>query len=80
MVTDLLFQPWQTISWVNLAICKADTTDLKNSATARFFLRQDAQGQLSVYGYGALDESLRLSSAGIVGKNLPLPSGIPAAE
>ena len=78
--SDELTLPWQAISWVNLAICKADTTDLKNSATARFFLRQDAQGQLSVYGYGALDESLRLSSAGIVGKNLPLPSGIPAAE
>jgi hypothetical protein len=53
---------------------------LKNSSTARFFLRQDAQGQLSVYGYGALDESLRLSSAGIVGKNLPLPSEVPATE
>jgi ABC-type phosphate transport system substrate-binding protein len=78
--SDELTLPWQAISWVNLAICKADTTDLKNSATARFFLRQDAQGQLSVYGYGALDESLRLSSAGIVGKNLPLPSEIPAAE
>ena len=78
--SDELTLPWQAISWVNLAICKVDTTDLKNSATARFFLRQDAQGQLSVYGYGALDESLRLSSAGIVGKNLPLPSEIPAAE
>ena len=77
---DDLTLPWQAISWVNLAICKADTADLKNSATARFFLRQDAQGQLSVYGFGALDESLRLSSAGIVGKNLPLPSEIPAAE
>jgi hypothetical protein len=27
-----------------------------------------------------LDESLRLSSAGIVGKNLPLPTEIPASE
>jgi hypothetical protein len=53
---------------------------LKNTSTARFFLRQDAQGQLSVYGYGALEESLRLSSAGIVGKNLPLPSEVPATE
>ena len=77
---DELTLPWQAISWVNLAICKADTDDLKNNATARFFLRQDAQGQLSVYGFGALDESLRLSSAGIVGKNLPLPSEIPATE
>ena len=77
---DAVSLPWQAISWVNLAICKADTTDLKNSATARFFLRQDAQGQLSVYGFGALDESLRLSSAGIVGKNLPLPSEIPVTE
>jgi ABC-type phosphate transport system substrate-binding protein len=77
---DDLTLPWQAISWVNLAICKPDTTDLKNSATARFFLRQDAQGQLSVYGFGALDESLRLLSAGIVGKNLPLPSEIPATE
>ena len=78
--SDELTRPWQAISWVNLAICKADKTDLKNSATARFFLRQDAQGQLSVFGYGALDESLRLSSAGIVGKNLPLPSEIPVTE
>jgi ABC-type phosphate transport system substrate-binding protein len=78
--SDMVTLPWQGISWVNLAICKADETDLKNSATARFFLRQDAQGQLSVYGYGALEESLRLSAAGIVGKNLPLPSEIPAAE
>ena len=78
--SDAIALPWQAISWVNLAICNADTTDLKNSATARFFLRQDAQGQLSVYGFGALDESLRLSSAGIVGKNLPLPSEIPATE
>ena len=78
--SDELTLPWQAISWVNLAICKADKTDLKNSATARFFLRQDAQGQLSVLGYGALDESLRLTSAGIVGKNLPLPSEIPVTE
>ena len=78
--SDELTLPWQAISWVNLAICKAETTDLKNSSTARFFLRQDAQGQLSVYGYGALEESLRLSSAGIVGKNLPLPSEVPATE
>lgn len=76
--SDEITLPWQAVSWVNLAICKADTADLKNSATARFFLRQDAQGQLSVFGYGALDESLRLSSAGIVGKNLPLPSETPA--
>ena len=76
--SDVVTLPWQAISWVNLAICKADTTDFKNSATARFFLRQDAQGQLSVFGYGALDESLRLSSAGIVGKNLPLPTEVPA--
>jgi len=27
-----------------------------------------------------LEESLRLSSAGIVGKNLPLPSEVPATE
>ena len=78
--SDVVTLPWQAISWVNLAICKADTTDFKNSATARFFLRQDAQGQLSVFGYGALDESLRLSSAGIVGKNLPLPTEVPATE
>ena len=78
--SDEITLPWQAVSWVNLAICKADTADLKNSATARFFLRQDAQGQLSVFGYGALDESLRLSSAGIVGKNLPLPSEIPITE
>jgi ABC-type phosphate transport system substrate-binding protein len=77
---DEVTLPWQAISWVNLAICKTETSDLKNSATARFFLRQDAQGQLSVFGYGALDESLRLSSAGIVGKNLPLPTEIPASE
>ena len=78
--SDVVTLPWQAISWVNLAICKADTTDFKNSATARFFLRQDAQGQLSVFGYGALDESLRLSSAGIAGKNLPLPTEVPATE
>jgi ABC-type phosphate transport system substrate-binding protein len=78
--SDVVTLPWQAISWVNLAICKADTADFKNSATARFFLRQDAQGQLSVFGYGALDESLRLSSAGIVGKNLPLPTEVPATE
>jgi len=77
---DEVTLPWQAISWVNLAICKTETSDLKNIATARFFLRQDAQGQLSVFGYGALDESLRLSSAGIVGKNLPLPTEIPASE
>jgi ABC-type phosphate transport system substrate-binding protein len=77
---DEVTLPWQAISWVNLAICKTETSDSKNSATARFFLRQDAQGQLSVFGYGALDESLRLSSAGIVGKNLPLPTEIPASE
>lgn len=78
--SDVVTLPWQAISWINLAICKADTTDFKNSATARFFLRQDAQGQLSVFGYGALDESLRLSSAGIAGKNLPLPTEVPATE
>jgi ABC-type phosphate transport system substrate-binding protein len=77
---DEITLPWQAISWVNLAICKADTSNNNNSATARYFLRQDAQGQLSVFGYGALDESLRLSSAGIVGKNLPLPTEIPATE
>lgn len=78
--SDVVTLPWQAISWVNLSICKADTSDLKNSATARFFLRQDAQGQLSVFGYGALDESLRLSGAGIVGKNLPLPTEVPVTE
>lgn len=78
--SDALTLPWQGISWVYLAICKSDSIDFNSEAMARFFLRQDAQGQLSVYGYGSLEEGLRLTSAGIVGKNLPLPSDVPASE
>jgi len=74
--TDTINIPWQAISWLNLAICKADDVNLGARAFARFLLRQDAQGQFTVLGYVPLEESLRLNAAGIIGKTLPTPSGL----
>lgn len=68
--------PWKAISWLNLALCKADSENIGARAFARFLLRQDAQGQFTVLGYVPLEESLRLNAAGIVGKTLPTPSGL----
>jgi ABC-type phosphate transport system substrate-binding protein len=74
--TDQVNVPWQAISWLNLAICKADDVNIGARAFARFLLRQDAQGQFTVLGYVPLEESLRLNAAGIIGKTLPTPTGL----
>jgi len=74
--TDQVNVPWQAISWLNLAICKADDVNIGARAFARFLLRQDAQGQFTTLGYVPLEESLRLNAAGIIGKTLPTPTGL----
>jgi ABC-type phosphate transport system substrate-binding protein len=74
--TDQVNIPWQAISWLNLAICKADDVNIGARAFARFLLRQDAQGQFTTLGYVPLEESLRLNAAGIIGKTLPTPTGL----
>lgn len=66
--------PWQGISTVYAELCGSDDAEQSARVFSRFMLRLDAQGQLEIYGYFPLSESIRLKSAGILGKTLPTPS------
>lgn len=70
--------PWQGISTVYAELCGSDDSEQSARIFLRFMLRLDAQGQLEIYGYFPIAESLRLKAAGIVGKTLPTPSIDPA--
>ncbi|MEY3496057.1 MAG: hypothetical protein RJA80_279 [Actinomycetota bacterium] len=70
--------PWQGISTVYAELCGSDDSQQSARIFLRFLLRLDAQGQLEIYGYFPIAESLRLKAAGIVGKTLPTPSIDPA--
>lgn len=69
--TTEISQPYQAAFPINLSICGEDT--LLKRAVARYLLRLDAQGLIATSTVTALKEEMRVASASVIGKGLPVP-------
>ncbi len=68
--------PYQAVYPVNLTICGEDT--MLKRAVARYLVRLDAQGLVATSTVTALSEDMRIASATVLGRGLPLPEIDPA--
>lgn len=63
--------PYKALVPVTLTICGEDS--LAARAVARYTVRLDSQGLIATSALVALEEKVRVASAGILGTGLPIP-------
>lgn len=70
--------PYEALYPVNLTICGEDS--LTKRAFARYVVRLDAQGVVATTSLLAVNEEIRIASATLLGKGLPLPEVVEIGE